>query len=133
MSIDDRTGLFVVFDDGALWWYHDVSEIALHAEADVERLRAWDATGRRITLARGDGRRIAVAETDVAASAKDELQALLIDRLRERNVAGVDRLSFEDLVDKASIRLVAVSLPSTKASLLSGLIEAVTAFLGRRP
>lgn len=39
---------------------------------------------------------------------KPALQSLLLEKLRERHVAGVDTMSFDELVYKASIRFVIV-------------------------
>jgi hypothetical protein len=132
---DDADGLFLAFEDGTLWSYDSSDDLRLPAGEALGGIRAYSWTGRRMTLVRSpDSDMIAVElEAPDQVANDSELRALLVQRLRERNVADVDAMSFPELVYKASIRFPAPRPDGSRANVIATLIEAVTTFLGRRP
>ena len=122
--------VFELFSDGTLLAYDAIEEIALTGTSPLEDLRAWDSLGQRIVLTFNELNHLTVAEVSNAASDRDDLERLLIERLKKGNVMNVDAASFEDLVYKASIRMVAPR--ASNAGLVAGLLDVMFQFL-RRP
>lgn len=99
--------VFVLFATGDFWAYPEVAQLDLDLRSlSTDELRAWDAEGRQLRFVGGEGSRLLVADSDQEDRAA--LQTLLMERLRERNVSGVEAMSFEELADKAAIRFVVI-------------------------
>jgi hypothetical protein len=117
---------FLILDDGTVWSYDRLEDVSLSLiGASIDHVRAWDATGRRVWLASDDGDGVAMigaGELD-----QDELRGLLIERLRTHNVKSVDLLAFDDVIFKASIRLVGPTRRNARTnffvSLFANLME----------
>ena len=124
--------LFVLFADGTLWAYDAISDISLKSGAiDLDGFRAWDSVGHRIVLAGIENDGLELKEVSGDTSGRGDLQKLLRESLRLVNVQSVDALSFEELVDKASIRMIAPRPISRTELIGGGFFEGLMQFLSR--
>jgi hypothetical protein len=123
--------LFVLFGDGTLLAYDAISDVSLRAGATgLDGLCAWDGVGHRIVLASAENDGVNLGDVYGGTSERADLEHLLADRLRNANVRNVDAMSFDELVYKASIRMIAPRRSNGRTELVGGLLGAVLRFFG---